>query len=125
MNKQERILQTITLERVDEGPGAWGNGNEVLQVSIDYRKDARTRGYYLRAQTFRQLDNGALQMDIFGHPRKVGLLQEAKAFSAKVLAGITVDPSLIDATIAEVTAAHLAYRAKQKQTAEQYATACV
>jgi hypothetical protein len=118
MNTQERILQTIQLERVSDGTDSgWGNGNEVLEISIDYRKDARPRGYYLRVQTFRRLDNGGIQMDIFGHPRKVILLQETKAFSAKVLAGITCDQALLDATIAAVKAAHLAYRAKQKEEA--------
>jgi len=123
MDKQAKILSTESLERVEtpEG-GGWHNGHETLKVEITYRKGARVRGYYLALRTYRDLDNGSMLCDLFGHPSKYILLQETKAFSAKTLAGLTVDQAVLDAAIAEVKAAHTAYRAKQKAETEQYAS---
>lgn len=115
MDKTTRSLSKEVLERIEEGATGWHNGNQVLEACITYRKDARTRGYYLRVTTYRELDNGGTMFDIFGSPRKDGLLEEAKMFSAKKLASLVVAPALLASCIEEVKAAYWAAKAIKDQ----------
>lgn len=126
MHKQTKTLSTEILERVESAEsGGWHNGNETLKAEIYYRKDGRPRGYYLRVSTHRQLDNGSILCDLFGHPSKYILLQETKAFSAKTLAGLTVDPAILESTKNDMRAKHAEYRAKEKADKERYAAQAV
>lgn len=111
-HKTDKIITTELLARIEQ---RFHSGNQVIQASIDYKKDGRPRGYYLCVRTFRDLDDGGRLHALFADPYKSILLLPAQAFNAARLAGLQAPQDLIDQTIAEVKTQWQATRDKEKQ----------
>lgn len=100
--KQERLISKEVLERIEEDQYDWQAGNKVIEVTIDYKKEAyrnRPRGYYLCLQVYLETDENSkvvvMSFGDEGDPSKALLLQETKAFSQKKFDALTVSPDVL------------------------------
>lgn len=108
---RERVLSEEVLKETPEG-------REMLRTTLSFRAGGinyysyrtQPRGYYVTVLPFRTEVSAGLNVEIFTLGAGRGaLVAEAKAFSAKRLAEMTVD----EGVIAELRAAVLADRAKE------------
>lgn len=135
MSNIERTIHSEILERIEKSETEWQAGDKMLDVTIDYKKEAyrnRPRGYYLCLQV--SLVTGtsrcvALSFGEEGDPHKHILIEETKAFSQKKFDAITVPADVVaahvDAMKVEYQRRRAVQLAKRQQEAERRALATV
>jgi hypothetical protein len=136
MSQTERRIHHEILERIEKSEDEWRAGDKVLDVTIDYKKDAyrnRPRGYYLCLQVATVTDDGSycvvMSFGDEGDPSKAVLIQETKAFSQKKFDAITITPETLAPYVNEMKAEYRRRRdlelARRKQQQERKQLAAV